>query len=158
VAGGKLLSELEQNLRADDGSLIGEDLVAIVVAHELAMSVEPAGVDGGVEAPAMHGQGEVMAHQWNFVFGRSFLEQGVGAAAIGALIVNKLDQSHAGSGGRLEGGGVVHLRCGRRAKLGVCTGGGEQSGGKSEHPESGKTTGKCEKTSHSDWTAPYGLL
>jgi hypothetical protein len=58
--------------------------------------------------------------------------------------------------------GVFHLGSGRRrAKLGVGIDSGDKkhSGGKAQqepgpHSESGKTMGKDEKTSHSDWTAP----
>jgi hypothetical protein len=55
----------------------------------------------------------------------------------------------------------MHLRSGRRAKLGVgCGSGGEdRNGGKAEQKAgalvaSGKATGKYERKSHSSWTAP----
>jgi len=42
AAGGKLFSEIAQDIRADDRGLIRKDLVAILVAQNLAVGVEPA--------------------------------------------------------------------------------------------------------------------
>ena len=89
----------------------------------LALGVEPAGVDGGLEAPVMEGQREVVADPGDVVLRGGLLEDGVGGGAVGALHVLKLDDGHAGAGRRLEGGGVVDRGGGRRAELGV--GGGQ---------------------------------
>jgi hypothetical protein len=80
-----------------------------------------------------------MAHQWNLVLGRGFFQERIGAGAVGALIVRKLDDGHAGASGRLEGGGVMHLSSGRRRdKLGLGSGGdGQQRGGGKAEPKAG---------------------
>ena len=79
-----------------------------------------------------------MANPGDVVLGRGILEQGVGAAAVGALHVGKLDDGHAGAGGRLEGGGVVHLGSRRRSdKLGVGRGGKKERGGGEAQNEAG---------------------
>ena len=117
--GGKLLRELLEIVGSLDGGLVGEDLVAVVVAEGLAFGVEEAGVDGGLEAPVVLGQREVVADPGDVVFGGGVFEQGVGAGAVGALEVFKLDDGDASAGGRLEGGGVVDLGGIGRAELGV---------------------------------------
>src|SRR6266702_977108 len=112
VALGELFSELGQDIGSGNGDLVGEDFVAVVVAELFALGVEPAGVDRGLEALRMEGQREVVADPRNVVLGGGFFEQGVGAAAVGALHIFKFDDGDAGSGGRLEGGGVVDLGSG----------------------------------------------
>ena len=64
-------------------------------------------------------QREVVADPWDVVLGRGLFEERVGAGAVGALKVLKLDDGDAGAGRRLEGGRVVDLRGIGRAKLGV---------------------------------------
>ena len=58
---GERFSVLGQIAAGIDGDLVGEDVVAIVVADLLALGVEPAGVDRRVEAPVMEGEREVVA-------------------------------------------------------------------------------------------------
>jgi len=45
-----------------NGDLVGEDVVAIVVADRLALGIEPAGVDRRIEAPVVHRERKVVAH------------------------------------------------------------------------------------------------
>ena len=124
MSGSELLSELAQQIGADDGGLRSEDLISVLVAKAFAPGVEPAGVDGGLEAPIMHGQREVAAYPGNLVLGHGLFEQRVGAGAVGALHVCKLDQGYAGSGGRPENRGVEDPGSGwRSAKLSVGAGG-----------------------------------
>ena len=98
VAGGELLREI-QEVFAGDGGLVGEDGVAVVVAQFFGLGVEPAGVDGGLEAPGMEGEREVVADPGDVVFGCGFLERGVDLAAEGALHVFEFDDGYAGSWG-----------------------------------------------------------
>ena len=126
VAGGEALRELLKLVGGFDGGLVGEDLVAIVVAEGLAFGVKEARVDGGLEAPVVHGEREVVADPGDVVFGGGLNEERVGAGAVGALEVIKLDDGDACAGRRLEGGGVVDRRGGRRAELGVSCGCGEE--------------------------------
>ena len=108
------------------------------------------------------GSGKSWRIQGNLVLGRGLLEQRVGAAAVRALHVFKLDNGHARAGGRLEGGGVMHLSSGRRRdKLGAGPGGGDKQrdDGKAQRKagppaKSGEAMGKSEKTRHGDWTTP----
>ena len=106
VAVRKLLSELAQRVPADNGGLRGEDGVAVLIA-QLALAIEPAGVDRSVHAPVVEGEREVMANHGNVVFGRGLFKERVGSRAVGALQVFEVDQGDACAGGRLEGGGVV---------------------------------------------------
>jgi len=143
VAGGKFFSELGEDCRAIDGDLVGEDLVAVFIAQGFAFGVEPAGVHRSGEAPTVHGKREIVAHQRNLVFGRGFFQKRVGARAVRALVVRKLNDGNAGAGGRLEGGGVVHLSPGRRRdKLGLGSGGGHERDGGKDEPQAGAWTKK----------------
>lgn len=133
-----LLSERLRELAEEVGAvgergLAGEDEVAILVAEGLAFGVKEAGVDGGVEAPGVHGEREIVADPGDVVGGRGFFEDGVGAAAVGALHVFKFDDGYAGASRGMEGGGVVDLGSGRRcAELGVGGGGEEKRGGEGQ--------------------------
>src|ERR1017187_4981804 len=71
---GKLVGELAQRVKRDDGDLVGKHLVAVLVAKGLAFGIEPACVHGRLEAPGVHGQWEVGAKQRNLVFGRSLAQ------------------------------------------------------------------------------------
>ena len=119
VLGRKLLRELLEIDGSLNGRLVGEDFVAVFVAEGLAFGVEEAGVDGGLEAPVVLRQGEVVADPWDVVFGRGVFEEWVGAGAVRALKVFKLDDGDASAGRRLEGRRVVDLGGIGRAKLGV---------------------------------------
>ena len=159
VGGGEALRELLELVRGLDGDLVGENLIAVVVAEGLAFGVEEAGVDGGLEAPVVHGEREVVTDPGDVVLGGGLFEEEVGVGAVGTLEVFKLDDGDACAGWRLEGGGVVHVGGGRRAELGVC-GDGEQSGGDQgecrdwagEIPAREET--EAEETMHGVWTAP----
>ena len=101
---------------------------------------------------AWKGSGKSWRTQGMWYFAGGFFQQWVGAAAVGALHVFKLDDGHAGAGGRLERGGIVDLRSRRRrAKLGVSGDGKESGKGKGQQQagrpvESRKATGKEERT------------
>ena len=127
VGGGEALREVLELAGGFDGDLVGEDLVAIVVAEGFAFGVEEAGVDGGLEAPGVLGEREVVADPGDVVLCGGLFEEGVGLGAVGALHVFELDDGDACAGRRLEGGGVVDLGGGRRAELGA-GGDGEQRG------------------------------
>lgn len=106
---GELLGEVLE-VFAGDGGLIGEDGVAVVVAELLGFSVEPAGVDGGLEAPGMLVKRVVVADPGDVVLGCGFFEEWVGAGAVGALHIFKLDDRDAHAGRGDDRGGVVDLR------------------------------------------------
>jgi len=129
VSGGEALGELLELVGGFDGDLVGEDLVAIVIAEGLTLGVEETGVDGGLEAPVVLGEREVVANPGDVVFGSGLFEEGIGVGAVGALEVFKLDDGDASAGRRLKRGGVVHLGGGRRAELGVGGGRAEEERG-----------------------------
>ena len=120
VAGGEFFSEVAQVLERGDGRLVGEDFVAVFVTELFRFDIEPAGVDGGLEAPGVEGEREVVADPGNFVGVGGFFEKRVGGAAVGALHVYEFDDGYAGARRRLERGRVVDLGGGRRsAELGL---------------------------------------
>ena len=120
VALSEFVSELAEGVGGNDRDLIDKDLVAVLITEVLALGIEPAGVDGSLEAPGMHGQREVMAHERNLVLGGSLAEQGVGTAAVRTLHIFKFDNGYTGAGWRLESAGVVDLGSGGlRRKLRV---------------------------------------
>jgi hypothetical protein len=141
-----------EDVEAGDGGLIGEDGVAVFVAEGLGFGVEPAGVDGGLEAPVVEGEREVVAHPGDVVLGGGLVEQRVGAGAVGALEVFKFDDGDAGAGGGDEGGGVVDLGSARRRReLGDARSGSE------DQRREGEQVGYAERAhdgGHFDWTAP----
>ena len=162
-APGELFSEVAEDFGAGDGGLVGEDGVAVLVAEGLALQVEPAGVDGGVEAPVVEGEREIVARPGNLVGGGGFFEEAVGVGAVGALEVFEFDDGYARAGGRTERGGVVDLgSAGWRGELGVGGGGrGEKRGGGKGQEQAGAIgdgMGVAKETKHGDWTAPYGQL
>jgi hypothetical protein len=69
----------------------------------LGFGVEPAGVDGGLAAPVVIGDEEVVADPGDVVSVGGLHEGGVGGGATGALEVVELDDGYAGSGGGMEG-------------------------------------------------------
>ncbi len=149
---GVILSELAEAVEGLDGALIGEDSIAVVVAHLLALGVEPPGVDCGLEAPGMEGKRKVVAHPWDVVLGGSLFQHRISIGAVGALHVFKFDDGDAGARGRLEGRGIVHGRGGRRIELGVHTGGREHGGGQAErkgHAAAGEAKGEGKISVHS---------
>jgi hypothetical protein len=109
VGGGEVLRELLELVAGFDGDLIGEDLVAIVVADGLAFGVEEAGVDGGDWAPDVARYEEVVADPGDSVFGCGLHEHRIGGGAGWALEVIKFDDCHTRSGGRMEGGTIEDL-------------------------------------------------
>ena len=161
VVSGELGRKCGKDFRADDGGLIGEDLVTVLVAEGFAFGVEPAGVDGGEQAPVMEGEREVVADPGDVVGGGGLLEDDVGAGAVGALEVFKLDDGDAGSGGGTERGGGVDLGSGlRRGELGVGCRAREKRGGGEGQKEadtcgaSGNGLGKAHEAMHRGWMAP----
>ncbi len=90
-----------------DGGLRGKDGSAILLGGlGRDFVLEVAGVDGGVEAPEVHLEREVVADEGNLVVLDGSLNHGEGAGAGGALEVFKGENSDLGSGGGLEHGGV----------------------------------------------------
>jgi len=131
-----VLSELAQDVERGDGGLAGKDGVAIIVAQLLAFGVEPAGIDGGLEAPRMEWEGEVVANPGDVVFGCGVFEDDVGVGAVGALHVFEFNDGYTGADGGFERGGVVYRGGGGCVELGAHTRRrGEQSDGKT-HRES----------------------
>jgi hypothetical protein len=101
------LSEVLEIFLGRDGGLGGEDGSAVFLGgfrRHLVLNV--AGVDGGVEAPEVHLEGEVVADEGNLVVIDGGLDHGEGACAGGALKVFKGIDGDLGSGGGLEHGGV----------------------------------------------------
>lgn len=110
VGGGETLRELLELAAGLNGVLIGENVVAVIVAQALAFLVEPAGIDCGAGAPRMAGNEEVVANPGNSVFGRGLHEHGIGGCAGWALQVIKLYDGYARCGGRMECGTIEDLR------------------------------------------------
>ena len=105
-------------------------MIAIVVAESLGTGVKPAGVDGGLAAPVVVRDEEVVAYPGDVVGGGSLHEGGVGGGATGALEVVEFDDGDAGPGGGMKCGGVEDL-CGVGG-LGAGEAGGAECGGKKE--------------------------
>ncbi len=129
----KLLGEFIEDFKAGDGGLVVEDLVAIFIADSLGFGIEVAGVDGGLEAPCVEGKWEVMTDPGDVIFGGGFEEEGIGAGAVGALEIFKLDDGDAGTGGGFQGCRIVDQgSSGRGCKLGDGSGGGKHESGDGE--------------------------
>ena len=96
VLGGEALRELLEIDGGLDGNLVGEDLVAVVVAEGFALGVKEAGVDGGLEAPVVLRERKVVTDPGNVLFCGGVFEERVGAGAVGALKVFKLDERYLG--------------------------------------------------------------
>jgi hypothetical protein len=129
VAGRKLVGKLAELIGSLDGDLVGKDVVAVVVSELFVLGVEKAGIDGGLETPGMVRQWEIVTQPWNVVFGRGLHENRIGAGALGALHVGKLENGDTRTGRGLESGGVVDLRGSRRGELGAgCSRGKEKHG------------------------------
>ena len=156
VRGGEVLGELLELGGGFDGDLVGENRVAVVVAKGLASGVEVARVDGGLEAPVVLREREIVADPGDVVFGRGLFEEGVCAGAVGALKVFKLNDGDASAGRRLEGGGVVDLGGIGLAELGVGWDGDEggEGEGKQKAGELAQGETVAEETMHGVWTAP----
>jgi hypothetical protein len=159
VTGGKFGGELPKHIGIVNRGLIGEDLVAVLVAQCLTFGVKPVGVDRSFKAPCVIGKREVEAQPGNLVLGCGRFHGGILGAADRALHIRKLDHGHANASGRLEDGGVLHTRSARRScKLGVGTQRGgpkKREKGKTEQQagalvENGQTTGNGKNTKHSD--------
>ena len=165
MGGGEALGEVLELAEGLDGNLVGEDGVAVVVAEGLAFGVEEAGVDGGLEAPVVLREREIVADPGDRILFGGLFEEGIGAGAVGALEVFKLDDGDAGAGRGLEGGGVMDLGGFRRAKLGVGHGrdeeqrGGDKQCGRQDgkdqaHAVRARREMEAEETLHGVWTAP----
>jgi len=103
LAFGEFVGEVVEDVEAGDGGLIVEDGVAVFVAEGFAFQVKPAGVHGGLKAPGVEGEREVVTDPGDFVLGGGLLEQGVGVGAVGAFHVFEFNDGHAGAGGRAQG-------------------------------------------------------
>ena len=115
--------------------LVGEDGAAVLLGdlgRDLVLDV--AGDDGGVAAPDVHPEGEVVADQGDLVVLDGGVDDGEGVGAGGALEVFELVDGDLGSGGGLDHGGVFEGGAGvwGRGVLGVGRSAareGEQKGG-----------------------------
>ena len=126
---------------AGDGGLGGEDVTAVVLGGlggDLVLEV--AGGDGGVEAPDVHLEGEVVADEWDVVFVDGCVDDGEGAGAGGALEVFELVDRDAGSCGWLDHGGIAE-GVGLVGWQGRLRGGGMGNGGREESEEGGEEDG-----------------
>ena len=102
-----LAGEVLQVVLGGDGCLIGEDGAAVllgVFGRDLVLDV--AGDDGGVMAPDVSPEREVVADQGNFVLVDCRVDDGEGVGTGGAFEVFELVDGDLGSGGRLDHGGV----------------------------------------------------
>ena len=106
---GDFLGELRQGVRGGDGRLQRQRRHRGNGRPASCSWYRPAGVDGGVEAPGVEGQREVVANPRDAVLCCGFLQKRVGASAVGALHVFPLDDGDLGARGRLQWRGVVHL-------------------------------------------------
>ena len=160
----ELVSEVAKDFGAGDGGLIREDGVAVLVADGLALEVEPAGVDGGVKAPCVEGEREVVADPGDFILGSGLFKEGIGVGTVGALQVFELDHGHAGASWWVQGCRVLDrssLR--RRRELGADA--GDEKCGAGEGKEHAGTAGAGEgrlgdsrEARHGGWMAPFGSL
>lgn len=126
----EVLGEVIEVFLGGDGGLVREDGAAILfggLGRDLVLDV--AGDDGGVAAPDVHLEGEVVADQGNPVVVDGFMNHGKGAGAGGALEVFELVDGDLRSSGWLEHGGVFEGLAGAGRKGGLSDGGGagEQS-------------------------------
>ena len=103
VVVGEFFGELAQDFEGGDGGLVGEDLVAVIVAELFGLGVEEAGVDGGLGAPGVVREREVVANPRNLVLIGGLAKERVFVAADRALHVFEFDDGHARPGRRLEG-------------------------------------------------------
>ena len=144
-----LLGEGLEVVLAADGDLVGEDGAAEVLGgprRDLVLDI--AGGDGGVEAPEVHAEGEVVAHEGDLVVLDGGVDDGKGVGAGGALEIFELVDGDPGAGGRLDGRGVfegVTLAGGN----GLLRGGGERDeergGGEEEVSEGGLHRGRTHR-------------
>jgi len=91
-----------------DGLLTGEDGAAIVfggLRGDLVLDVT--GDDGGVKAPDVHLQGEVVAEEGNLVLVDGRVDNGEGVGAGRAFEIFELVDSDGGAGRGAEHGGVA---------------------------------------------------
>lgn len=108
-----MLCEVLEIFFRGDGGLVGEDGSAVLVGlfgTDLVLNV--AGGDGGVVAPDMHFEREVVADEGEMVVIDGLVDDGIGMGAGRALEVFKLDDGDAGSGRWLEQGSVFELVAG----------------------------------------------
>src|SRR5665213_1573226 len=102
-----LLRKVVEIFLGGDGYLVGEDGAAVVfggLRGDLVLHV--AGDDGGVEAPDVHLEREVVAEDGNLVALGGFVDDGEGMSAGGALEVFEVIDGDSGAGRCLDHGGV----------------------------------------------------
>ena len=135
-----LAGEVVEVVLAGDGVLVGEDVAPILLSDGgRDFVLEIAGGDGGVAAPEMLLEGEVVADKGDFIVIDGGVNDGEGARAGGALQVLELVDLGFLAGGQLEDGGVLELVSGTRGKGGLGAGGGRDHGqqGSGEDGEEG---------------------
>jgi len=118
----EVLSELAEDFDRGNRGLAGEDGVAVVVTKLFAFGVEPAGVDGGLEAPGMEREREIVTNPGDVVLGCGLFESDVSVGAVGALHVFEFDDGDAGAGRRFERSRVVNRGGGGSTELGARSG------------------------------------
>jgi len=134
-----LLGEGLEVLLGQDGSLVGEDGATVLfggLGRDLVLDV--ARGDGGIEAPDMAAEGEVVADERDLVVLDRGVDDGEGAGAGGAFEVFELVDGDLGAGWRLDEGGVlegVALACGH--SLLSCSGQGEEESGSDKEQAGG---------------------
>jgi hypothetical protein len=136
VVGEPLAGEGGEVVLAGDGLLSGEDVAAELVGEfGRDLVLEIARGDGGVLAPLVGLDEEVVAEEGDFVVLDGGVDDGCGVGAGGALEVFELDDGGFLAGRELEGRGVLEVSAGAGGTgdvLGV-SGGGEREEGGGEH-------------------------
>ncbi len=131
----ELLGEVLEVFLGGDGGLAGEDGSAVVfgeLGRDFVLDV--ASDDGGVAAPDVHVEGEVVADEGDFVVFDGGVDDGEGVGAGGAFEVFELVDGDLGTGGWLDHGGIFEAVAGvgRRGELRDGRQGEEEGGGEGE--------------------------
>ena len=114
------MGEVVEVVLAGDAVLVGEDVAAILLGCAGGDFVlEVAGVDGGLAAPEVLGEGKVMANQGDLVVLDRGVDDGEGVRAGGALQVFELVDLGFFSGGQLERRGVFEVVSGAGRERGL---------------------------------------
>lgn len=104
----ELLGEVLEVFLGGDELLTGEDGAAIVFCQlGINLVLDVARSDGGVPAPDVHFQREIVANEGNLVVLNGCVNDGKGAGAGGALQVFKFVDGDFGSGWGLDHGGIA---------------------------------------------------
>ena len=109
----EVLGEALEVFLGGDGLLVGEDGSAIILGlFGIDLVLDVAGDDGGVVAPDVHLEGEVVAKIGEVVVLDGLVDDGEGVSAGGAFEIFELDDGDAVTSGRLEQRGVFELVAG----------------------------------------------